>query len=416
MKTYEQAELTTVDGVDTIIIDGVHFDAIVGKHSVWVPGEEVKIVWSHCGRIESYKDWDLGRNKEAVISGSFAPVIDWDDESRRSIIVEWHIMKKLAAVLMSPMIGDIIHIKKFISTYPYGVEFCDVRGRYGYEMEDANFLLKGSFRKGSLKKVFGDRLKISDGAIGDVYKEDNVVNGYLIDVRRTLWDMMTLDTDDTIDELIVKHDINAIMEKVKSFGQFPYKERKQPYQDYYLDGEYREGSRSTEYRFKFMGIESVVGNVLDLGCAIGSMAIESYRLGALKVLGMDFQKEYIDCARDIAMVNSYPINFVQMDITNVVGTSLYIEKFFCERRVDIVFALSLFKHIKFRLFDLLASFDWGICFIESNNAPEELETLHVKQIIKGIERLKGDFKLKVDYLGQTGDRSPRCVWRLERGV
>jgi ubiquinone/menaquinone biosynthesis C-methylase UbiE len=396
----------------------------VGKHCIWIPELGMKIIWSHTGKIEAFKDWDKGRNYEKLLSGHFAPGVlipgeGWEESTLRSIVNEYEIMVILAGHNMAPIIGEKFHIKKFVSDWPYGVSFCDVRGRYGYEMLDANSLPKGSFEKGALKQIFGDNLEISDGAIGDVYKEDNIVNGYLIDIRRTIWDMMQLNLPYEGERRIPKreHDLKAIKAKVAKYGQFPFKERSQPYQSYYLLDEYVKGSRDTEYRRAFMHIRDYIGdNVLDLGCSIGSMATEAYLLGGVKVLGLDFQEEFVECARDIAMVNSFPINYVEKDLMNTGDCVRYIVNFFNEETVDVVFALSLFKHVKFKLFELLRHFKWKVCFLESNNAPDELETDHVKQMFNGIGKLSVAFggKMQVHYLGQTGDRSPRCVWRLER--
>jgi len=416
MRIFEEGRLEITDDGGYIVLDNYGYNVVIGKHAVWIPDLEVKIIWSHCGRIESFKDWQKGQNAESIIDGSFAPRDGWVEESLLSVVNEREIMLRLFQHGAAPPVGELVYIKQFISCYPYGVEFCDVRGRYGYEVGDAMKLTDGKFRKGVMKKVFGEELEMSKGAIGDLYKGDNTVNGYLVDIRRTLWDMMHLKTDYPRSPE-VKYDIDAIKRKVEELGQFPFRERKKPYQTYYLDGMYIEGSRNTVQRFEFMEVEYHSGdNVLDLGCSTGAMATEAYMNGAKKVLGIDSQKEYIECARDIAMVNSFPINYVVGNLEKVDQTVDYINKFFCGRVVDLVFALSLFKHVKFKIFDVLRSFEWRVCYIESNNAEQGLGTDHVLQMVKGIERLRDIGLMEVHYMGQTYDRSPRCVWRLERNL
>lgn len=421
MRQYESAELFEDCGRYYLLLEGHTYDAIVGKHCVWVPEAELKIIWTHCGRVESFRDWEKGRNRNDMIGGTFPPRIGYNSESKRSIINEYAIMTKLAESRLAPPIGKMVYIRQFTSRYPYGVEFCDVRGRYGYVMADATALPEGKFKKGSMREVFGDSLVASDDAIGDLYKPSNMVNGYLVDVRRTIWDMIEWrDVNHEIYEPIfdIRYDVGDIKRRVQQLGQFPYRERSQPYEDYFIGKEWVSGSRNTRYRADFMGLKrrNVEGrSFLDMGCCIGSMLNEAYRKGGVKLLGFDHQKEYIQCARDIAMVNSYPINFVVLDLMDIDAVSYCVNEFYCHRVVDVVLALSLFKHVKFALFELLQRFSWRVCYVESNNAPDGLDSDHAKQVIRGIDRLKSKWRgLVVDYMGQTTDRSPRCVWRLER--
>jgi len=54
------------------------------------------------------------------------------------------------------------------------------------------------------EKEIMPHLELSKGAIGDMKKSDNIINGYIIDIRRTMWDMMkmkNLNYEDNLKEL-----------------------------------------------------------------------------------------------------------------------------------------------------------------------------------------------------------------------
>ena len=67
MKTFD--ELVVND--HEVTLDGERCKAVFGKHCIWLPDRGMKIIWSYQGRIESFKDWDKGKNRASVIDGSF---------------------------------------------------------------------------------------------------------------------------------------------------------------------------------------------------------------------------------------------------------------------------------------------------------------------------------------------------------
>lgn len=413
MKVFDFAKLISKN---QIRIDRDVFHCVCGKHSVWIPDLRIKLIWSHFGRVEAFRDWDKGRNVDFILRGLFnKEVKGWDRETLRSILSEYKLFKILAERKMSPPVGELIYIRKFVSDYPYGVELCDCVGRYGYEIQDANKIEPGKFTKEKFDEfLHKDKvIWLSSHAYNDVLKGDNVVNGYLIDMRRTIWDMFqdNFKLDLSYIEFPVL-DTDVLEEKIKSLTQFPHKQRKQNYQTYFLNGEHKEGSRDILYRFSKMLVpeELEERSVLDLGCNLGSVLFECENRGAGKMVGIDFEKDYIECARNLAHYNQSKINFIRRDLTNTHGIIDYLRKYFCEGKIDYVFALSIYKHIEQAMFDILKSLNWEVCYVESHNAPEGLETDHVKEMVKGFKSLK----CRSIYLGQTSDRSPRCLWRLER--
>ena len=395
--------------------------AFYGKHCVWIPERGMKIIWSHNGKIEALRDWNKGRNKEALLNGTFNDsTFGWEEESYRSILDEYFLMKRMADLDMAPTVGSLFYIKNMISDNIYGALHCDPLGRYGYYVKPAQYLEEGKFSVGRFNKEFVDtnKVKASVGALGDLEKESNIINGYLIDVRRTIWDMIQLNyTDEMYKSLWDKHryreDKEKIKEKVKKMGQFPYGSRKQHYQSYWLGDEYVGGSRDTLYRFNKMGIpEDMKGQtVLDLGCCIGSICSEVYRRGARKVMGLDNQREFIDCARDIARYNGHQINYLQSDLSSADSVVEFVRKYYGPS-LTTVFCLSLFKHIQERLWYILNNIPWNVCYIESHNAPEGLKTGHVIEMQQAMENYFG--KINVTCLGLTEDRSPRVIWKVVR--
>lgn len=278
----------------------------------------------------------------------------------------------------------------------------------------------GRFGEAAFKEAFLDTglVEASAGALGDILKNGNIINGYLIDVRRTAWDNMRLSSSQEVDRLskdllrATSPDLDGLKEKVVAKGQFPYNQRKQAYQSYFLAGDYCEGSRDTQYRFDQMGIEQDLSGktVLDLGCCFGAVATEAYRRGARKITGVDAVGDYIECARDLARANSFPINFLEYNLSRGEDFVTYIRELY-EAPISIVFALSLYKHIRSDLWTILNNIEWEVCYLESNNAPEGLGTGHVKEMLAGMQTLSHS---EIVCLGKTEDRSPRIIWKVIR--
>lgn len=406
-KVYELGQLED----NKIFLDEKWYKVKIGKHCIYIPELEAKIIWSFNGKIEAYKDWDKGRNAESIRNGTFcSSYYGFDQKALESVANEYLLMELLSNTRMSPPVDGVFYIKNFISKYPYGDYWCDPLGRYGYFVKDAGGLEHGNYNIDKFKDL---PIIISEGAVGDLEKKKgNFVNGYLVDVRRTIWDMMQLSDAEKIYSLSqeIKYipDKQKILNFVNKCGQFPFKERTQPYQDYPLQGFTIKGTRKPKHRFGRMGIDRLDRKTLvDLGCCIGSMCFEAHERGAKKITGIDYQKEFIDCGRMIANANGIPINFMTMDLCSPTMVSNYIKNLY-KKPVDFVFALSLYKHVGDNIWKVLDEFEWKTCYIESHNAPEGLETEHVKEMMKWISENKGT------YLGITEDRSPRCIWRIDR--
>lgn len=184
-------------------------------------------------------------------------------------------------------------------------------------------------------------------------------------------------------------------------------ERKSNYQSYYIGDEQIKGARDTSVRMDIMNIprDLTDKSVLDLGCNLGEIANECYRRGASNVMGLDYQEDYIECAIDLAEYNGYNIEYACKDLTKIDDSVSYINTFFDGKPIDYVFALSLYKHIKVKMFEVLDGINWIKCIIESNNAPNGLQTGHVQEMIDHINKRQW----KWEHIGTDRTRSPREI-------
>lgn len=198
-----------------------------------------------------------------------------------------------------------------------------------------------------------------------------------------------------------------LKEKIKSLGQFPAHRRRRNYQSYWLDGEYVKGSRDTLKRFEAMGIPKDLSGktVVDLGCQIGAICTEAYLRGAKQVTGVDICSDYIELAMEIAEYNRHIIFYNMRDLDSF----LNIESI-KDNRFDILFLLSMYRHIKCSFECLLRSLKWKKAYIENNGTYEskkckEIELILLKLLIE--RRIR-----KWERLGIIQDRGIRCLWKL----
>jgi len=205
-----------------------------------------------------------------------------------------------------------------------------------------------------------------------------------------------------------------LIEKIKKLTQFPHKERSQNYQSYWIGGDTISGSRDTYKRVEIMGIDKGLAgkSLLDLGCNLGAICLEcADSQGSHPIMGVDYEKDYIECANELAKYNGFGgvVTFEVMDLTKTKECADRFKQFF-GKPVDMVLALSLYKHIKGKMFELLDSFEWRELIIESNNAPQKEATPHCVEIINHMKKRGWNYK----FIGMTNDRSPRCLWRVSK--
>jgi len=416
-RTYEYARIN--DDLGIIDVDGQIHSAEIGKHSIWIPTMEAKFPFQYNGHFVEYRDWELGQHAESIRNHTFGTEDTYSYDSLLNIVEEYIIFDSLWRKGFAPKVNGFFYIKNLISDFPYGAFHCDPKGAYGFYFQNANTIEPTEFDVDKFKKEFIESgfLTCSDAALSDILLEGrcNHINGYVVDIRRSVHDAVHLAGMDIFRErlreyavkLCFKDELTNIKRKVQELGQFPYKERSQPYQSYWLGDKYIKGSRDVRYRFdKMLLPENMRGTtILDLGCNIGSVCQESYRRGARKIVGMDSEKAYIDCARDIARYNGHQINFVVTDLA-VDPEKLvdYVNTYFKEP-IGAVFALALYKHIGDNLWEILDNIRFKTLYVESSSCKDET-TPHVVEVDQQLKR-----RYSTDFLGFTEDRSKRAIWR-----
>lgn len=414
MPTYEVAQYKV--NSPYVYLDDKGYGVLPGKHCLYLPEQEAKIVLSFNGGIDSHA-WMRGSKAEQINNFTFnEDHKGFSPESINSLKTEWAILKLLSEHGMTPPPSSFFFIKNFISDIFTSTMHCDPIGVYGYFVKNAEYLPAGSYSFDKFKYLFLDTKMItaSPGAIGDLEKkEGNLVNGYLVDVRRSLHDMMQVNVDVPVPFHEWKITAESLKSRILQGTQFPYRERQQNYQSYYLDGEYIDGTRKTLYRFDKMGIEKDLSgkSVLDLGSQLGSMAFEAYMRGARKVTGLEYEVDYLTCARDLARYNGFQVNFMKMDLMNPNKCIEYLNNYYPEG-IDIVFALSLVKHIGCKNnFEILNGIKWKTCYLESHNTGTTgLDTPLVREMVYYMEKSRWKYK----HLGFTEDRSPRAIFQAWR--
>jgi len=172
------------------------------------------------------------------------------------------------------------------------------------------------------------------------------------------------------------------------------------------------GSRDTLYRFEKMDLpKNFTGiSLLDLGSQLGAMSIEAIRRGATKVLGLEYEQDFITCARELAQYNQMDITYEHANLKDFSGTLKTIKSFFGNEPVGIVLALSLTKHVgTVNLYQILRNFDWKYAFVEGHNSNGDLNTPHCRDIQDNLVK-----HFNHTFLGFTEDRSIRPVWKLTK--
>lgn len=277
MKVYDTLDLT-------------HPDSVVGRHGVWLPKLQVKVPFQFGGRVQKYKHPQEKSYPLAMLGEEVA------------------ILRALGDRTMAPPIDQWVYFKTVISEHPGGW-WADPCGAYGYEMADAATLPPGQFSYEQLAAM--PQITGSPGAWNDVNKPGNVVNGYLVDIRRSGWDRLRW--EGTPAHLpTYQEDLLMLKEDLRREGQFPFRERSEAYQEYYLDGRWWPGEREIVKRAALLGYQVSPGEtVLDIGTCLGGFLQRGYQRahGEGVFIGLDSQPEYIDLARRLARANGSNICF-----------------------------------------------------------------------------------------------------------
>jgi hypothetical protein len=326
-------------------VDATAAGVMVGRHAVWVPEAELKIPFQWGGFVTKYQHAERAALPEETIPHELA------------------ILRALAAEGMAPPIGDLVYVETLISEHP-GVWHADPCGAWGYEMADATKLPPGRF---TLDRMHALPIVGSPGAWGDVAKLGNIVNGYLVDVRRSAHDMLRWDGP-LVRLPPAPRDHEELRTRVHRECQFPAGERAEAYQDFWIAGQLERGQRRVAERARTLGFFPRKGDsVLDIGTQAGGFLQLAARAGADRVAGVEVDPRYVDCGRALARSCGQNICIRQMDVVADRAAFLAWVRAYFPGGVDHLLLLSMEKHVgELAMFDLIDAIGARRTYVETN--------------------------------------------------
>lgn len=328
------------------LLDATAPGVTVGRHAIWAPALGLKVPFQWGGLVTKYQHAERAVSPRATIPHELA------------------ILGALAAEQMAPPVGDLVFVETLVTEHP-GAWHADPCGAWGYEMVDARRLPPGRF---DLEHMRSMPITGSVGAWGDVCKPGNVVNGYLVDVRRSAFDMLRWAGENL--PSIPRHDqdLEELRARVHRDCQFPAGARAEAYQDFWIGGARERGQRRVVSRAQQLGFAPKYGeSVLDIGSQSGSFLQLAYALGARQLAGVEIDPRYVACARDLARSCGQNICFRQLDVVADREAFLSWVRAYFPRGVDHLLLLSMEKHLGERfMFDLIEAIGARRTYIETN--------------------------------------------------
>jgi SAM-dependent methyltransferase len=364
---------------------------VLGNHAMYVPALGIKLPFQFGGQI--CKRTQPGEHRYPL----------------DTIAHEIAIMRALAAENMAPPIGDHVFVEEVISDFP-GAWHCDPLGTHGYEMVDARQLPPGGF---SLDRMRAMPIIGSAGAWNDirVLGRANVVNGYLVDVRRSVWDMLRWVGDDLPKLPGLSQDLDQLRARVHRECQFPAGERAEAYQDFWIAGTLERGQRRVLERARSLGFGPMPGeSVLDVGCQAGGFLQYAAASGATPI-GVELEQRYVDCARALARSCGQNICIRQMDVVRERDAFLAWVRAYFPNGVDHCLFLSMEKHLgEGFLFDLIDAIGARRTYIETNAVAADVgsgtEPAAPLKLWPEIAARRGS------HVGNSRDRNLRRLYRI----
>lgn len=377
------------------VLDTTAAGVVLGNHGVWLPDRGIKVPFQWGGRVAKFSRFGEATGDLTTISSEIL------------------IMRALAEKQMAPPVGGYVFFKNLISMYP-GAWHCDPCGAYGYEIADATKLRSGKFDIDEMRKL---PIEGSQGAWNDVLKPGNVVNGYLVDVRRSQQDLLRWrpPLNSGLPSSYYAHfedDVDKLKARVHTLCQFPTGERDIAYQDFWLESKLVRGQRRVIERADQLGFAPRVGeSVLDIGTQSGGFLQLAAQRAAGRLAGVDIDANYIDCARDLARSCEQNICFRQMDALGP-GFLSWVRAYFPEG-VDHLLMLSMEKHLdKDRLFWLIDAINAKTTYVETNAVIADDGVGLVPQA--PMKLLEDVLIRRGQYVGDSRDRNLRRLYRIPR--
>ncbi len=366
------------------LIDLTGTGVIMGRHAAWIPELGLKVPFQFGGRVTKY-----GKAEPSYPAST--------------LVHELHILEALAAEQMAPPIGELVFIETLVSNHPGGWH-ADPSGAWAYEMADASTLPPGRF---DLDRMRAMPIEGSPNAWGDVEKPGNVVNGYLVDVRRSGWDLLWWAGPESRAMPLRPLD-TALVEDLHRMGQFPPGERELCYQDAYVGSSWVTGERRVVARAAALGFIPEPGEtVLEIGCQTGGFLQYASLVtgGGATVLGVEVNPDYIQLGQRIARVNQQNLCIRQLDAVGERDALLAWIAERCPHGIDHLLLLSMEKHLgEAAMFSLIDAIGARTTYLESNAVSEA----NPWKLRAEVEARGGR------HVGDSTDRNLRRLYRIGR--
>ena len=171
------------------------------------------------------------------------------------------------------------------------------------------------------------------------------------------------------------------------------------------------GRRNEEQRYRYLDFSLCKGKIVaDYGCNLGQASIKASQAGAIKVIGLDSQKDTIESAleirdlMEISAIDYYVIDFNDKDFDKK------IKRLFQDGTPDIAFFLSLYRTRELKARDSLFQ------FVIDNTKEKIFFEGHSKRSIDTVEYYSdifSKFNLNANFLGYNQkDTRPFFLIRL----
>ena len=171
------------------------------------------------------------------------------------------------------------------------------------------------------------------------------------------------------------------------------------------------GRRNEDQRYRYLDFSLCKGKIVaDYGCNLGQASIKASQAGAIKVIGLDSQKDTIESAleirdlMEISAIDYYVIDFNDKDFDKK------IKQLFQDGTPDIAFFLSLYRTRELKARDSLFQ------FVIDNTKEKIFFEGHSKRSIDTVEYYSdifSKFNLNANFLGYNQkDTRPFFLIRL----
>ncbi len=177
------------------------------------------------------------------------------------------------------------------------------------------------------------------------------------------------------------------------------------------------GDRDMERRYKVMQLpEDMTGKtVLDLGCNLGRVCLDSSRRGAARVVGVDFSPQMIDVAKKYAQFRheSYnePTDKVEFYVVDLNKGLENLKQVIGDQKFDYVFCLSIWGVVDNEpLWDIVNHYTAETCWFEGHKIGEKYGDQTRDHIEKQLTaHLDGE---QIEFLGYSKDDKKRANFKV----